>query len=141
MPGAAEEDADGVGEGGPDAGPAADGAGAVSSSGALTRRASTAAAFTATGSSVLTTTTGAELNSCRARLAAISSGDEPVSTTVAEDGACVWATRGRDVPGCGCADEARVVDGTLEQAEAPSATTNNTVRNVAPRCLSMRLSR
>ena len=90
---------------------------------------------------MLTTTTGAEVNSCRATPAAISSGDEPLSTTVAEDGACVCATRGRcGVPGCGCADEARVVGRALEQAETASATTDNTVRNVPPRCLSMYLN-
>jgi hypothetical protein len=138
--GTAEAGADGGGDAGADAGPAAE-AGSVSSSGAFTRRASPAAAFTAAGSPVLTTTTGAEVNSCRATPAASASAVEPVSTTVAADGACVWATKGRcGVPSCGCAEEPAVVGRAPEQAVTANATTDNTARNVPPRCLSICLS-
>jgi len=116
---------------------AGDRAGAASRSGALTRRASAAAAFTAPGSSALITTTGADTNNCRARPAASCPAEEPVRTTVAEEGSCVRATIGlRGVPGWGCADEA-ARDPPPEQAVRPSARMDSAARIVPPRCLRM----
>jgi hypothetical protein len=108
-------------------------AGAVSKSGAFTRRASAAAAFTIAGSSALITTTGADRNSCCATPTVSWSADEPVRMTVAEDGTCVRAATGlRGVPGWGPADEA-AWGRPLEQAVTQSARTDSTARIVPPR--------
>jgi hypothetical protein len=88
------------------------------------------AAVTAAGSSVLTTTTGADRNSCWATPAASSSGGVLVSTTAAEDGSRVRAVSGsRDEPGPEFDGEA--ADGPLaEHADTPKAAMDRAARTV-----------